>query len=145
MTCRKDKTHGRFFKNMAVGASVFTIGCYTVRIADCLYMDGKGVNDMYRIPAGRYCSGSSELVDHWQNICMAAQTHRGIGSESIDYICTVKRCHAVSDGQAVLFVLRRYWGDSYTSESWYKFTPDGRAESYHIHGYGQDDTDVWKL
>lgn len=174
-----------------ISASVFTIGCYTVRIAECLYMDGNDANYKQRIPAGqdiitryrtrhieeartgaagyiltkgsmdmlwkngvhkvtevaaRYCSGSNELVEHWQNICMVAEMAGGIGSESIDYICTVKRCHEVSDGHAVLFVLSRYLGDAHTCERWYKFTPDGRVESYCLDGYDlQNDTDVWEL
>ncbi len=173
-----------------ITAVVFTMGCYTVRIAECLYKDSDFMQYMQRIPASqdiitryrvrhieeareraagrtvvgsimelswengvrkvtevsaRYRSGSDELVERWQNICIAAKTRGGIGSASIDYICTVKRCHEVSDEHAALFVLSRYLGDTHTDETWYKFTPDGIVESYRIDGYGQNDTDVWEL
>ena len=174
-----------------ISASVFTIGCYAVRIAECLYVDdiGSGTHYTQRVPAGRdritgyrvshaeqarawdagYCIASgieperdrgvrivtevsamnqSEgggAADYWQNICMAALSRGSSWSERIDYICTVKKDDTVPDGQAVLFVLSRYMGSSYTSEDWYKFTPDGRVGKYHISGYGQNDTDVWEL
>ena len=172
-----------------ISASVFTIGCYNVRIAECLYVDDaeSGIHYMQRVPAtrdriARYQASHAErarawaagysmasgiglergvqvvtevsamnqsesgaAVDRWQNICMAALSGGLSWSERIDYICTVKKDDTVPDGQAVLFVLNRYMGDSHTSEDWYKFTPDGRVGTYHTGGYGQNDTDVWEL
>lgn len=67
-------------------------------------------------------------------------------SESIDYICTVKRNNAVPDEQAVLFVLKQFAGNSSSGEYWYKFTPDGRMEEYCISRYGQQNGKAaWKL
>nr|WP_302111354.1 hypothetical protein [uncultured Acetatifactor sp.] len=177
-----------------ISASIFTIGCYTVRYAECLYADDSyggahGYHYHERVPAGKdiiaeyrdvkrekkrdeaagivrallgpwmlfrekgvriveevsvLCrSGNGADTDCWQNICLAAQSFTW--SERIDYICTVKKSDTVPDGQAVLFVLSRYMGDSHTSESWYKFTPDGRVGAYRIGGYGQNDTDAWEL
>lgn len=171
-----------------VSASVFTVGCYTVRMAYCLYVDDSDREMKYteRIPAGqdkiiayrngerrigqeleedevvitglcpigknvrmvtevsaRYNPSSEPPVYSWRNICMAAPGHGG--SESIDYICTVKQNDMVPDGQAALFVLNNY-GDGFRSvDCWYKFTPDGMVEQYSTNGCGKTDTTAWEL
>jgi len=172
-----------------LSASVFMVGCYAVRIAECLYVedDSIGVHYRERVPAGSdkiierrnkrrrirqaavdgfamtegisimedgvrivtelsamYNHGSETSVNCWHNICMAACSARW--AESIDYICTVKRNDTVPDGQAALFVLNKYVGDSFGVEQWYKFTPDCRVKEYRISGYGgQGDTGAWEL
>lgn len=168
-----------------ISASVFTIGCYTVRVADCLYEDEPdGIAPRYqeRVPAGQDIiaeyrnrekrrsvhyeypwelihekrarrvkevyvkrhAGSEASADCWQNICMAAESWSGSWSESIDYICTVKKDDTIPDEQAVLFVLQRFVGSSYSYDSWYKFTPDGRLEKYSTGGYDpQGETTAW--
>lgn len=172
-----------------LSASVFTIGCYAVRIAECLYVedDSIGVHFRERVPAGSdkiiecqnehkriiqaaadgyeftegistmedgvrvvtevsamYSYGSEASVNCWHNICMAARSFRW--AESIDYICTVKRDDTIPDGQAALFVLNKYVGDSFGIEHWYRFTPDCQVKEYRISGYGgQVDTGAWEL
>lgn len=168
-----------------VSASVFMIGCYTVRMAYCLYIDDRSRNAPYteRISAGKeeitayrkeekrieqeledtgiviaelcpigkgvrmvtevsaiYGTGSDTAVDSWQNICMAAPDHEG--SESIEYVCTVKKDDKTPDGQAALFILKHSERSPDPVEIWYKFTPNGKVERYSL-----DDSNAadWKL
>lgn len=168
-----------------ISASVFTVGYYAVRIAECLYVEDVSVGVYYteRVSAESnkimecrnehkrirqaaddgygftkgistmeegvrivtevsaiYGSQSGTAVDSWQNICMAAPDHEGSGS--IEYICTVKKDDTISDGQAVLFILKHLERSSDSVEIWYKFTPDGKVEQYRV-----DDSKVagWEL
>lgn len=167
-------------------ATVFTVGCYAVRIAKCLYVDDarRGVHYTERVPAepdrtaeyrdamrsgqahegkrleegclydrearmvtevsARYDPGRGDSADGWRNICTAA-TSCGTWSESIVYICTVKRNHLIPDEQAALFVSKRFMGSSQAVDYWYKFMPDGDIELYSIGGYGQSNTKAWEL
>lgn len=82
-------------------------------------------------------SGNWADTDCWQNICW---------SERIDYIGTVKWGDTVPDRQATLFERQWFLGDSHTNESWYKITPDGKTEEYHIGDvYGGDDSKIWEM
>ncbi len=143
-----------------LSASISTVGCYTVRIAECLhddgsgpdahYMDGrptesdgtaKGTCVMTEVSA-RYNPGNKSLVDSWQNIYRAVHGHGW--PEGIGYICTVKESDTVPDGQAALFVLRRYERDAHPVEGWYRFGPDGSTEKC-SKGYGYGDGTAWEL
>lgn len=90
--------------------------------------------------------GNEADAECWQNICLAAQG--GIWSEWIDYICTVKRGDMVSGSQEALFVCHAYLmgGMRYARESWYKITPDGKAEVYCIGDTCRGDgSEIWEL
>ncbi len=127
-----------------LSASISTIGCYTVRMAECLHGDGSGPDVYYMEgrPAGpdgtargvcvmtevsaKYDYDNESPADSWQNIYRAVHGHGW--PEGIGYICTVKESGTVPDGQAALFVLRRYERDAHPVEDWYRFSPDGRTE-----------------
>lgn len=158
-----------------LSAFIFTAGCYSVRQARRLYKDSGGVCYTKREPAGKDAAaaykeresgsflfhlkctgeyreaceisakykGEGSAGDEWVHICFADTSFSW--NEKIDFICAVKSREA-SDGQAALFVLKKYIGSSFSAEDWYRFTPDGTVKEYRIHPLNGDTfKERWEL
>lgn len=154
-----------------ISVTVFNVGCYTVREAVCLYKDDDKVSYTERVPvtkqdiasyreemsggeiggcrkvsdiSARHNGGStaSACSGQYQGLVITTMDW----SESVDYICTVKRNASAPDEEAALFVLRRCTGNAFSVEHWYRLSPDGKAEEYVIHPYDEDSfKEPWEL
>ena len=136
-----------------LSALIFTIGCYTVRIAECMCEDGSSceahntegkIAGLDRIKSkacmvtevsARYTSESQGSIGSWTNIYTAVPCRDW--TEEVDYMCSVKESGKARDEEAVLFIFINIATDSNVSGKCYKFTPEGKVEEYSI-GYGWD-------
>lgn len=138
---------------------LFTIGGYSIRSSVCLYQDDDAVPFQKRVPVSpdimaryRQTGGMSgadigfrkaEVIsaryagaEDWRHVCLAAASHYGCRSESINFIGTVKASSLSSDEQEVLFVHKRYAGDSFSAPHWYRLSADGTVTVYESGPYG---------
>ena len=69
----------------------------------------------------------------WQEVCMATAAVGSFWYEDILFFCTVKYDASASDCQEMLFVLKRYFGDSFGVSYWYKLLSDGTVTEYSEH------------
>ena len=144
--------------NGEISGTVFTVGCYTIRNTICLYRDDATISYEERIPADpdkvskyrrdfddqlfggmsgiravRAISAKHRDMPEWQDICIAAASFSW--QESIDFIGTVKYAASDSDEKEMLFVLKKYIGDSFSTENWYKLSSNGTIIEYQEHPY----------
>ena len=71
-------------------------------------------------------------------ICRATQARNYRWSETISCICTAKKNLFMSNQQASLFVCNTYVGDSFSVETWYKLSADGKIKSMCLHPFDKD-------
>lgn len=85
--------------------------------------------------SARHCDSD---IKSFTMICRAAQARNYTWSETIGAVLTAKEHIAVSDKHASLFVRNTYVGNSFSSDTWYKFSPDGEIMTLTIHPYDSD-------
>ena len=71
-------------------------------------------------------------------ICRTTQARNHNWSEIISCICVAKKHMFMSNQQASLFVCNTYVGDSFSAETWYKLSADGKIKSMRLHPYDKD-------
>lgn len=76
--------------------------------------------------------------DAFTVICRTAQSRNHTWSEHIGPVYAAKEHLLIPDKQASLFVCSTYVGDSFSTDTWYKFDPDGRITTLSLHPYDSD-------
>lgn len=111
----------------------------------------KDMVDEERVWIG-FCSWKDELritneisAKHYKDsktdfkyICRATEARNHRWSETISCICAAKKHMFMSNQQASLFVCNTYMGDSFSSDTWYKLSADGKIKSMRLHPYDGD-------
>jgi len=147
-----------------VSAVTYTVGNYVIRESVMLYKDDVNNDYLMKIPAEKeqvekfreeYGEGSIIFIDlddcrpvteihaanmndaepKWRFVCLATSAKSLVWSESIDFIGTMKKNVFVPDKKSDLFVLVNYMGDSFSTETWHRFTHKGEAKEYKVHPY----------
>lgn len=79
----------------------------------------------------------------WKFVCLATNGYSWV--ESINFIGVIKESIFVSDKESDLLILVDWMGDSRSTETWYKVSPDGIIKSYSVHPYDSDsDEKQWE-
>ena len=71
-------------------------------------------------------------------LCRAAQSRNFAWSEQITTVLLAKKHLAMPDKSASLFVCNLYAGSSFSSETWYKLSPDGEIKILSLHPFDPD-------
>ncbi len=90
---------------------------------------------------------SDGVPGDYRHICYTQFPEGGGFTDTITFIGTVKINKPISDDRADLFVGTCYTGSSYSIETWYAFSADGRISEFCIHGMDPDSRDAkwdWK-
>ena len=155
-------------------AEIYSIGSYVIRDSLMLYRDDDKFFYTERIPAEKekvdefikqsdkpplFCDEyfrEHRLVREihaaykhspepkWKYICSATSAKSYAWSESINFIGTVKKDLFTPDKQSELFVLVYYCGDSFSTETWYMFSPDTKVKTYSVHPYNpESENEKW--
>lgn len=143
-----------------LSASVFNVGCYTVRSAQRVYrIHEDGYSPELEMPADkaevdlvRKEPEGFVLFPSWRNklrvtheisaahtdnpnnvpiyICRAARARDLRWSEYIGEICVAKEHEIVPDEYASLFVCLTFVGSSHSFNTWYKLDPTGKITTF---------------
>lgn len=99
---------------------------------------GLGFDKPYRPVRVIHARYRNDASAKWHYICGATEAKSMIWSESISFIGTAKKNVFDSDKKSDLFVLVEYTGDSFSTETWHRFNPDGETKEYYLHPYDED-------
>lgn len=147
-----------------VSAVTYSVGNYAIRESVMLYKDDDDNYYTSRVPADKEqienfkkqhnersiifidvdgcrpvreirAANMNDAEPKWRFVCLATSAKSLVWSESIDFIGTVKKNVFVPDKKSDLFVLVNYMGDSFSTETWHRFTHKGEAKEYKVHPY----------
>lgn len=151
-----------------LSAEIYSVGCYAIRDSEILYKDDAEVGYIKRVPASdeqvdEYFRQRKEmplcsLIDvpdcrvvrvihaaykndpnpKWHLICLATSAKTCMWFENIKFVGTVKKDMFTTDKDSDLFVMVQYTGDSFSTETWYRYSPDKVLKEYRIHPYDSE-------
>ena len=127
-----------------LSAVTFTVGCYTVRIthSSLIRVLGRVVPWIQLFPwtqkiSAKYNSTSRGVfANRFKYLCRVINGIFFNWSEEISLIISAKE-KALSDGQASLFVKKRWTGSSFGADYWYELRPDGTVTGFMKHDLAQ--------